>query len=160
MAAGVNLWRIAKETADFGTDDLSGAGAAKTGNRWNKVGTPLVYCASCISLASLELLAHLGEISKLRNYYLLRVTVSEAAWNARVTLDAKKMPTWNAVPHGIASMTYGTDWANSLTSLLLDVPSVIIPEERNVVINPRHAAASAVRVTVVRQFQFDPRMDP
>jgi RES domain-containing protein len=160
VATGIDLWRIAKETADYGADDLSGAGAAKTGNRWNKVGTPLVYCASSISLASLELLAHLGEIARLRNYYLLRVTVSEAAWNARITVDAKKMPTWNAVPSGIASMTYGTDWANSMSSLLLDVPSVIIPEERNIHINPRHVDASAVRVTVVRQFQFDPRMDP
>lgn len=159
IAVEIDLWRIAKETAEYRADDVSGAGAAKTGNRWNKIGTPLVYCASSISLASLELLAHLGEISRLRNYYLLHITVSESAWNARAIVDAKKIPTWNAVPSGISSMTYGTDWASSMSSLLLEVPSVIIPEESNVLINPRHPDARIVRVTIIRQFQFDPRMD-
>jgi RES domain-containing protein len=153
------VWRIAKETADYKAVDLSGAGAAKTGNRWNTPGTPVVYCSSSIALASLELFAHLGEIAKLRNYFLLCITLPGSSWAARTRLDPAHLPTWNAVPAGITSMTYGSDWAQSNTSLLLEVPSVMIPEENNVLINPRHPDATLVSVTVLRQFQFDPRMD-
>lgn len=161
MVAGghVQLWRIAKETPKYRADDMTGAGAATTGNRWNEIGTPVVYCATSVSLASLELLAHLGELWNLRNYFLLKISVPRNAWRFRHKVDISKLPTWNAVPSGITSMSFGTKWANAKASLLLEVPSVIIPEEKNILINPLHHDAKKVRVEIVRQFQFDPRMD-
>ena len=159
MTTAVSLWRIAKETPDYRADDMSGAGAAKTGNRWNNAGTPVVYCASSIALAAMELFVHLGAISKLRNFYLLRIVVPKAAWAARVRVDESKIPMWNAVPSGMSSMTFGTAWARSNSSLLMEVPSVVIPEEGNVLINPQHPYAASITIHVQRQFQFDPRMD-
>ena len=46
----------------------------------------------------------------------------------------------------------------SRASTLLEVPSVIIPEETNVVINPLHVDASRISATIVRQFLFDARL--
>ena len=138
---------------------MSGAGAAKTGNRWNLARTPIVYGASSIALAAIELYVHLGAISKLRNFDLVRIVVPIGAWNSRQQVDVLKLPTWNAVPSGVSSVAFGTAWARSNASLLLEVPSVIIPEEPNVLINPHHPDAALITSTIERQFQFDPRMD-
>lgn len=155
----VLLWRIAKETSDYRADDMSGAGAAKIGSRWNLAGTPVVYSASSIALAALELYMHLGAISKLRNYYLVRIAVPVDIWSARKSVDTFFIPTWGAVPPGRSSMSFGTTWVHGGSSLLLEVPSVVVPEELNVLINPKHPDAASIAVSVERPFQFDPRMD-
>ncbi len=159
MTTPVSLWRIAKETPDYRADDMSGAGAAKVGSRWNLAGTPIVYSASTIALAALELYMHLGAISKLRNYYLVRIVVPADVWKKREHLNAAKCPAWSAVPAGRASMSCGTMWADAKVSLLMEVPSVVVPEELNVLINPRHVDAALIKVSIERLFQFDPRMD-
>lgn len=57
------LWRIGKSTPDYAADDLKGIGAGIFGGRWNRKGTNAVYVATTISLATLECLAHLGDLT-------------------------------------------------------------------------------------------------
>ena len=160
MTKTISLWRIARETVNYSADDLSGAGAAKTGNRWNHIGTPVVYTASHISLAAIELAVHLGELAVIRDLFLLKVSVPKVVWDAREQLNIGTLkPSWSAVPSGGASKDAGTLWAKRNVSALLEVPSVIVPEETNVLINPTHPDSAKISATVIRQFLFDPRMN-
>ena len=153
------FWRIAKETAKYPADDLSGGGAAAAGGRWNHKGCALVYASSSIALACLETLAHIGTGIAARNRYLVEITVPERVWKARHTQSlATLSPQWSAEPPGIYSMTLGTEWVQKAASAVLAVPSVIIPEELNVLINPGHRDAKKVTARVVRQFVYDPRL--
>lgn len=159
MISTVTLWRIARETVAHRSDDLSGVGAAKIGNRWNHVGTPMVYSATHISLAALELAAHIGKLAVIRNLFLVRIAIPVDIWDARQTVSPIALPVaWTSVPASQTSMDFGTAWAKGKASALLEVPSVIVPEENNVVINPVHADASKISAVVVRQFLFDARL--
>jgi RES domain-containing protein len=155
------VWRIAAGTPDYGADDLIGKGAEKTGGRWNRKGTPLVYCASSISLACLETLVHLaGAVPLPLNRYLVRIPVSPAAWRKRTVFDPTANVGWDAEPPGLVSFDWGTHWAKSLSSLLAEVPSVIVPEEVNILINPGHAEAARLRASKLRRWTYDSRHRP
>ena len=54
---------------------------------------------------------------------------------------------WDAEAYDLPSVGLSDDWAASNSADLLDVPCVIIPDERNVLINPKHAAAAKMRMT-------------
>jgi RES domain-containing protein len=153
------VWRIAADTPAYGSDDLSGKGAESTGGRWNKKGTPLLYSSGSIALACLETIVHLGGFSPLPlNRYLVRIDVPEDEWGARVIFDPSLNVGWDALPEGLISIDWGTDWAISAASLLAQVPSVIVPEEPNIIINPKHADASTLVATKVRRWTYDTRM--
>ncbi len=65
---------------------------------------------------------------------------------------------WDAEPAGRASVAFGTDWLRAGRSALLVVPSVIVPEECNVVLNPRNADGGAITAVKVRKWVYDPRL--
>ena len=92
------------------------------------------------------------------NRYLVAITVSETVWASRTMFDPALRVAWNAVPAGRASLEWGTAWATSNSSLLAQVPSVIVPEEMNVLINPEHPDLSSVSAVVVRQWMYDGRL--
>ena len=153
------VWRIATDTPDYGADDLSGKGAEKTGGRWNRKGTPLVYASSSIALACLETLVHLaGGFPLPLNRYLVQITLPPTAWRNRVLLGRTAHVGWDAEPPGMVSMDWGTQWANSGKSLLAVVPSVVVPEESNILINPTHAGSSGLSVRKLRQWRYDLRL--
>jgi RES domain-containing protein len=64
---------------------------------------------------------------------------------------------WDAVPSGLTSRKAGDRWVASRRSPLLAVPSVIVPDECNVLINPLHPAIARVVATTVRRWVYDPR---
>jgi RES domain-containing protein len=85
--------------------------------------------------------------------------VPEDVWAAADVLDATTAPVgWDAEPAGRASIAYGTAWAHALRSALLLIPSVIVPEESNVLINPSHPDAAKVTASKQRKWIYDPRM--
>lgn len=153
------LWRIAKHTAKYAADDLSGGGAKLTGGRWNSKGKEVVYAASSIALATLETLAHLGDNIAIRNAFLVRISVPASVWRKREIIEASELPpTWLAEPAGSTTIDFGNAWLETKSAALLLVPSVIVPEEYNVLINPRHPDASRITSQVLRQFIYDPRL--
>ncbi len=153
------LWRIAKETPDYPADDVKGGGAKIVGGRWNRKGTAAVYASTTIALATLETLAHLGGNISIRNAFLVRIDVPAALWAQRRTVDLARLPpAWLAEPPGAASIDFGDHWLRTQAQLLLLVPSIIVPEEYNVVINPAHPAASQLSSAVARQHVYDPRL--
>lgn len=153
------LWRIAKETPDYPAHDLGGGGAKAVGGRWNRKGTAAVYASTSIALATLETLAHLGGNISIRNAFLVSIQVPAALWAQRRTVSIASLPlAWLAEPPGAASVDYGDTWLRAQAHLLLLVPSIIVPEEYNVLINPAHPSALQLSAKVARQHIYDPRL--
>jgi RES domain-containing protein len=136
--------------------DRLGVGARDNGGRWNARGTAVIYTAGSIPVAALETFVHTSGIVP-TDLVLVRVELPER--HTKETPAASALPAdWKSLPPGPGSMSFGTQWAQQNRSLVLYVPSVIIPEEFNGVLNPNHPEFSAVRMTVERDFHYDPRM--
>jgi RES domain-containing protein len=158
-AAPVTVWRIAKHTREFAAEELSGGGAAAVGGRWNSEGKQVVYAATSISLCVLETLAHLGDDVHCRNRFLVAIDIPARLWEKRSLLSAEDLPvTWLAEPAGMDTVRLGDQWLTQANELLLLVPSVIVPEEFNLMINPSQKNASQIKARVVRPFVYDPRL--
>ena len=86
------VWRIAVDAPDYGSDDLSGKGAEKTGGRWNRKGTPVIYASGSIALSFLETLVHLAGPQPLPlNRYLVKIDIPAAVWKARKKVGRRHM---------------------------------------------------------------------
>lgn len=152
-------WRIATDTPSYEADDLTGAGAKATGGRWNSPGLPVVYTSRTRALACLETVVHLGAGGLPLNRYLVRLDIPDAVWaDAREETPASLPVGWDAEPAGRASIAFGSAWIRSGSSALLIVPSVIVPEELNVLINPRHPDSAQISAAKVRRWLYDPRL--
>lgn len=153
------MWRIATDAPAYTADDLSGAGAKTTGGRWNSQGVPMLYCAQSIALACLETVVHLKASGLPFNRYLVKIDIPDAAWVAATSISATSAPIgWDAVPASKTSIDFGNKWAAGNASLLLAVPSVIVPEEYCILINPLHPDIKSLGATKVRKFTYDPRI--
>ena len=152
------LWRIASETRQYGAADLSGAGAAAKPGRWNAIGEAVLYAAPTIAMAVLETAAHLDDAGLPQNRFVVRIDVPEKMWRARITLGVDALPVaWAAIPAGRTSVGFGSRWLREGASALLEVPSVIVPEETVVALNATHPEIERLKATVVRRFDY-PRL--
>jgi RES domain-containing protein len=155
----VVVWRIATDTKTYEADDMSGAGAKITGGRWNAAGDALVYTSETQALACLETVVHLNAGGLPLNRYLVAVTIPDAVWGAARTERVGSLPVgWDADPSGRASIQFGSAWIRSGASALLRVPSVIVPDEYNVLINPLHPDSRVIVARKIRKFLYDPRL--
>ena len=155
----VRLWRIATDTPLWTAEDLAGKGAAHKGARWNHAGEHVNYTATSISLAAWETRAHFGKGTALPwNRFLVRVDVPEAVWAAREVLPRPPAVGWDAIPEGLVSRAAGSAWRVSGRTALLVVPSVIVAEEDNVLINAAHPDAKRITAVKVRRFIYDHRV--
>lgn len=153
------VWRIATDTPAYEADDMSGTGAKVTGGRWNTPGAAVVYTSQTRALACLETVVHVNAGGLPLNRYLVEVTIPDAVWaNARWTYAVSLPVGWDAEPAGRASIEFGTNWIRSGASALLVVPSVIVPEELNVLINPQHADSLTIAAVKTRKWLYDPRL--
>ena len=150
------LWRIAAKTRKYGADDLSGAGAAKSPGRWNDDGQPVVYAAPTIAIAVLETAAHVDDAGLPLNRCLVQIDVPDNIWAARDVMDVSKLPiTWSAIPAGRVSIQAGADWLRGMTKLILEIPSVIVPEEPAALVNPLHPNSKKVSAKIIRLFEYN-----
>ena len=153
------VWRIAADTPDYEADDLTGAGAEATGGRWNERGVAMIYAAGSIALACLETVVHLNTGGLPFNRFLVAVDIPDEVWSrARRETAASLKVGWDAEPAGRVSMASGSGWARSVDSAVRLVPSIIVPEEMNVLINPAHPDAVAIKAAKVRRWLYDPRL--
>lgn len=113
-------------------------------------GYPVVYTASSLSLAVLEVLLHLELDPDLLpdDYVSLKIDVPDG-------LARRRAP---EVPRGSDVQAIGMEWLRAQDAPLLEVPSAIVPPEINLLINPRHPDAGTVQVLDRQPFGFDPRL--
>ena len=151
----VSLWRIAADTPLWTAEDMAGKGAAHKGARWNHAGEHVTYA----STSAWETRAHLGRGAGLPwNRYLVRVDVPDDVWAAREVMKRPPAVGWDAIPEGLVSRAAGSAWLGLGRTALLAVPSVIVVEEDNVLINPAHPDAKRIAATKVRRFVYDHRV--
>lgn len=156
--APVSVWRIATDTPDYTADDVTGKGAELSGGRWNARGTPMLYASNTRALACLETVVHLSSgLALPLNRYLVRINIPADLWAARTVFDMQQHIGWDALPPDRVSIAWGTTWARSGISCVAQVPSVIVPEEHNLLINPQHPDAARIAITKQRRWLYDPR---
>ncbi len=149
------LWRIVAETRSYAADDLSGAGAAKNPGRWNDDGEAVIYSAPTIAIAVLETAAYVDDAGLPLDRFLVQIDVPDDVWAARSIMDVSRLAvTWAANPAGRVSVRAGSDWLRGKSSAILQVPSVIVPEEAAALINPLHPEAKSLSARVVRPFEY------
>ena len=146
-------WRIVK--AGRSETAFSGEGAAKFGGRWNSRGVPIIYCSSSAALATLELLVHINP-QIILDYVLFRI---ELPPNDLEELPPQKWPAdWRLQPAPLSTRQVGDAWIREAKTLALSVPSVIIPGERNYLLNPLHPGFKKLNIGKPEKFSLDPRL--
>ena len=120
---------------------------------------PVVYASHSIALACLETLVHLnGDQGLPLQRWLVAIDIPEVHWRQRVCLEPQDLPGWEATPPEPVSCRWGDRWLAARSSLMAVVPSVIVPEERNVLINPAHPGCADLIATVLRRWTCDIRL--
>jgi RES domain-containing protein len=150
----VTAWRIVKRK--HVKNAFSGDGARLFGGRWNNPGVPLIYTATSQSLAALEILVHLDAPELLERYVMLGVGVEESLIS---DVDESRLPkNWRTNPAPPGARAIGDQWAAARGSAVLRVPSVIVPSERNLLLNPLQRDFSRLKIAESSPFRFDARL--
>ena len=146
------LWRLAK--ARYAETAFDGEGARLYGGRWNSPGRAVVYLAGSLALAALEILVHVKSQGELEGYIKIRVEASEGLTN-----DVEVLPEhWRQGRAPNETRATGDRWLELGDTPLLRVPSVVIPEEHNYLLNPQHPDFSKLTIGETEPFSFDPRL--
>ncbi|CAN5591146.1 RES family NAD+ phosphorylase [soil metagenome] len=149
------VYRIFKTKHRSGWSD--GEGAFRFGGRWNSPGTRILYTASSLSLATLELFVHLNSEALLAAYSFASVTIDGAVVE-RVENLAELPDNWGMFPSPEETQRIGDEWVASGAGLVLSVPSAILPVERNYLINVGHSDFSKLGRSRPEQFVVDKRI--
>lgn len=147
-------WRLCEER--WADSAFSGEGARRLGGRWNSPGTAVVYASGSQALALLEQLVHFDVRHTPRSLLLFRVEFPDA-----VTERVESVPGGGNEPGMVGigwTVTYGNQWLVERRSAALIVPSAVVPDEPNVLLNPNHPDIVRVEVSPPRMFPIDPRL--
>jgi RES domain-containing protein len=140
--------------AHFGTA-FTGDGARLAGGRWNHKGRGVVYCSSSRALAAMEYLINVDWVTAPIEFFLVTVDVPS---DVIMAVDIAALPTdWTSYPAPDAVKNIGTTWFDQYKSAALLVPSAVIAEENNLLINPEHPDFQRIRIGRSSTFTFRTR---
>lgn len=152
----MRLARIGSAGPSWAPDDMTGAGAAWSSGRWNKQGERVVYAAPSLAMAVLETAAHIDDSGLPLNKYVIEIDVPDVIWNARQVVAAHMLPVgWDAIPHGMLSVNIGSAWYARGAHAIIELPSVIAPEESIVLINAQHPDSQHLKARATRRLQYN-----
>ena len=147
------LWRISNHTT------LDGRGGLTASARWHTEGRPIVYLAESPAGALVEALVHLElDLARLPKSY--RLLKAQAPDDLSIKLIAEADLPRNWIADQIATRTVGDEWLASKSTALLRVPSAIVPETFNVLLNPEHVDATRVQILWHAEYPWDARLLP
>ncbi len=150
----VTAWRITKQK--HAKAAFTGEGARLYGGRWNSPGTIIIYTAESQSLAALEMLVHMDASELLAQYVFFEVGIDDSFI---ADVDILELPkTWKADPPPAKLWEIGDQWVAARTSAVLRVPSALVPEEHNFLLNPNHQDFPKLQIGKPSSFRFDPRL--
>src|SRR5215470_3571955 len=145
------LWRISSHST------LDGRGGLYASGRWHTEGRRIVYLAETPAGALVEVLVHL-ELDPAQLPKSYRLLKAEASEDLPLRTIARSELPGNWITDEIATRTIGDEWLGSQSAALLRVPSVIVPETFNVLLNPEHGEARRIRVLWHEQYPWDARL--
>ena len=151
----MELFRIVRKKY---ADDLSGEGAKLYGGRWNDIGSPCIYTSINTSLCLCEYLVNLPTYLLPSDLQLVKYLIED---KLVLHIDQNQLPEgWNAIPVSNASQKFGSELLKNESIFAFSVPSVIIPLELNIILNPRsNDFESKVKVVSVESFKLDNRFE-
>jgi len=142
------IWRISR------FHDLSGRGTVKTFGRWHAIGTRMVYTADCPAAALLEICAHTSAENLPSSFNLLKIDGPDTSLEE---IGPHELPEdWTA--RMAVTQQIGATWLESRRSALLRVPSVLVPETWNYLLNPAHPDAGLFEIERSYEYPFDLRL--
>ncbi len=148
------FYRIVQE--HWAATALDGEGARLYGGRWNSPGVAAVYLAESQALAALEILVHAPREALLLDWIVIELDVPDSLID-KVPLS--KLPTeWRLQPSSRQAQIFGTRWLRDYQNLSLLLPSVVIPEEKSLLVNPLNPHMRDLKPGKPKPFSFDPRL--
>ena len=144
------VWRLADPR--FATD-LEGSGNRIHGARWNSPGRGVLYTSENLSLCVLETLVHLPGALRVKLPQRLAIKIEYP--DDAVVLELRALP---ETARATKCRDTGDRWLDGGEALVLKAPSIVVPQENNLMFNPAHPRMSEVRITRTELFQFDARM--
>jgi RES domain-containing protein len=152
----VKVFRLVKSSF---LHDLSGEGARLYGGRWNRKGDALLYFSESLSLCVLELLTRIDYEFITEDYSFIEAEVPTS-----LIIEFSNPETitknWRANPPISITQDYGSKWIKERLSLGISVPSAVLPNEHNILINPRHPSISKLKVLNREILNLDSRVLP
>jgi RES domain-containing protein len=149
----MEVWRIFP--GRFRDSAFSGVGGLYAARRWNRLGTLMVYTATSRALAALEFFVNLEPNEAPDDLLMAEAMVPDAYIEA---IDLGLLPrNWRAL-NNVRCREIGSAWAESLRSVALRVPSAVVDEDWNVLLNPKHPDFANVEIGSPKPFRFDERM--
>ncbi len=156
----MKLWRIVKK--QHVDSAFSGAGARLYGGRWNHIGCSVVYTSDSLALAAMELFIHVQRPDKkkpLKTAKLVSIEIKVPKNISATVIDFEEIPeSWKSIPAIDDTKDIGTDWFREGKTLLLKVPTVVVPAGFNYLINPSHKDFSKLSFSEPMEFIFDKRL--
>lgn len=147
------VWRMV--TTNYAATAFSGEGARLFGGRWNPKGVPLVYTASTISLATLEMLVQDGKLAA--HYFVIPAEIPSRLKIERI--ESKNLPVgWRDPESRQQLQEIGADWIKRGSSAVLAVPSAVIESEFNYLLNPLHSSFEKIDIGNPQDFLTDIRL--
>ncbi len=137
--------------------DLSGTGARIFGGRWNNKGVSIIYTSETRALATLEYLVHVPLSLMPTDLSLASIEIPDSIVPKNIFIS--KLPKrWRDYPAPSRLATIGSDWVVSNETLLLSVPSAIVKDEFNILLNPAHEEMKRVKIANVEKYRLDERL--
>lgn len=135
---------------------MDGEGARRFGGRWNQAGFSAVYLAESRALAALEILVHAPREALQLRWVVIGVEIPDELIQKVPTARLPK--DWRERPSSQGAQAFGTTWLREGESLALELPSVVIPQEHSLLLNPFHPQISRIKVFRPELFTFDSRL--
>jgi RES domain-containing protein len=153
----IKVWRLVREKRL--SDAFTGEGARLGGGRWNHAGTPVVYVSETQSLAILELVIHFTrmDIKLSKSLFVIPLEIPDSLEVIEIVAKDLKSD-WRLSPPPDSTRDVGTQWVRTGRSAVLRVPSVIVPEESNLVLNPKHADFVKIIIGQPKRLTLDARL--
>jgi RES domain-containing protein len=153
------VWRLVRDK--YRDQALDGVGSALTAGRWNSLGTRMVYTASTLALAILEIRVHLPLATYQPSQRYSGIELELQDGSTETVIDLPK--SWRKIPRSSESITwcrtFGDRWIKEQRSVALKVPSAVVPQEMLFLLNPGHAEFStAVQTVAIHSVFLDPRL--
>ena len=149
----MTVWRLCRKKYIA----FDGEGSRLAGGRWNRRGTAVVYTSATLSLAVLEYFVNLPRAAAPSDLVAISAEVPKDL--PMTSVEESSLPrNWRSYPAPESLAGIGTRWAEERKTPMLAVPSAVVPQERNYLLNPAHPLFAEIRIGKPEPLSLDPRM--